>query len=146
VWFWVSIFILLVLVGVVVTIYNCTSKVQGILEPINTINTIDTNDATDANAEENTADKYSITDEAMESQPLGMYKITGTFTNLTDKEIGYVQVSYNLYDEAGAQIGTAFVNTNNLAAGAQWKFEALCLSTTGDVEPASFKVSDVTGF
>lgn len=78
---------------------------------------------------EMTADEFSTT-------------ISGTLTNATDKQVGYIQLSYTLYDADGAQIGTAFANTSNLDAGGVWKFEAVGLE--GNV--ADYKLADVTGF
>lgn len=68
--------------------------------------------------------------------------ISGTLTNTTDKEVGYIQLSYTLYDADGAQVGTAFANTNNLDAGGVWKFEAIGL----EENVADYKLADVTGF
>ena len=56
--------------------------------------------------------------------------------------MSYAQVSYNLYDADGAQIGTALANTNNLASGGTWKFEAVGFESVEDV--ASFELVDVT--
>lgn len=68
--------------------------------------------------------------------------ISGTLTNTTDKEVGYIQLSYTLYDADGAQIGTAFANTNHLDAGGVWRFEAIGL----EENVADYKLADVTGF
>lgn len=78
---------------------------------------------------EMTADEFSTT-------------ISGTLTNATDKQVGYIQLSYTLYDADGAQIGTAFANTSNLDAGGVWKFEAVALES----DVADYKLADVTGF
>lgn len=87
---------------------------------------------------------YAVADEALDtSNPYGV-KITGTLTNNTDQDKSYIQVSYNLYDADGAQVGTALANTNNLKAGGTWKYEAI-----GTVEPAqvaSWELVEVTGF
>lgn len=70
------------------------------------------------------------------------YYITGTIKNNTNKEYTYVQVTFNLYDADGAQIGTALANINNLEANGTWKFKAI--GTTE--EPASYKLADITGW
>ena len=70
--------------------------------------------------------------------------ISGTFTNLTDSQLGYVSVSYNLFDADGNQLGTAYANTSNLDAGGTWKFEAVGMYDQAKV--ASYKLADVTGF
>jgi hypothetical protein len=36
-----------------------------------------------------------------------------------------VQITYNLYDESGARVGTALANINDLEAGGSWKFRAV---------------------
>ena len=87
---------------------------------------------------------FTIADEAEDTSSQYMFKITGTLTNNTDSDKSYIQVSYNLYDADGAQVGTALANTNNLKAGGTWKFEA-----TGTVSPdkvANWERSDVSGF
>lgn len=87
---------------------------------------------------------YTVADEAMDgSNPYYAY-ITGTLTNNTEDDKSYIQVSYNLYDADGAQIGTALANTNNLKAGGVWKFEAV--STVEPAEVASWELADVSGF
>lgn len=86
---------------------------------------------------------YSISDVVMTGDSYST-TISGTFTNNTDKEIGYVQVGYRLLDADGAQIATAYANTNNLSAGGVWKFEAVGLESVSNV--ASYELADVTGF
>lgn len=89
------------------------------------------------------ADKYSIDGEELTG---GAYscKISGVYTNKAGKDLNYVQVSYNLFDADGNQIGTALANTNNLADGGTWKFEAFGSAAVDEV--ASYKIGDVTGF
>lgn len=87
---------------------------------------------------------YAVTDEAMDSSNPYYAYITGTLTNNTEDEKSYIQVSYNLYDADGAQIGTALANTNNLKAGGAWKFEAV--STVEPAKVASWELADVSGF
>ena len=53
--------------------------------------------------------------------------IVGTVKNPSGKKYSYVQVDFNLYDKAGAQIGTAMANVNNLEPYGTWKFKALAL-------------------
>lgn len=94
-------------------------------------------------AESATADKYSIADEQMTGDDYTT-TISGTFTNLTDSQLGYVSVSYNLFDADGNQLGTAYANTSNLDAGGTWKFEAVGMYDQAKI--ASYKLADVTGF
>ncbi len=87
---------------------------------------------------------YTVSDEVLDTSNPFAVKIQGTLVNNTDKDRSYIQVSYNLYDADGAQVGTALANTNNLKAGGVWKFEAL-----GTAEPeqvASWELAEVTGF
>lgn len=86
-------------------------------------------------------EKYTIEGETMIQDDYST-KITGTLTNNTDKEIGYLQISYTLYDADGAQVGSAFANVNNLEAGGVWKFEAVSFESG----VADYKLADVTGF
>lgn len=94
-------------------------------------------------AESGAADKYSIADEQMTGDDYTT-TISGTFTNLTDSQLGYVSISYNLFDADGNQIGTAYANASNLDAGGTWKFEAVGMY--GQAKVASYKLADVTGF
>lgn len=110
--------------------------------------TISTEDGSSAaaastSAESTTADKYSIADEQMTGDDYTT-TISGTFTNLTDSQLGYVSVSYNLFDADGNQLGTAYANTSNLDAGGTWKFEAVGMYDQAKI--ASYKLADVTGF
>lgn len=90
-----------------------------------------------------TSQQYSITDEQL-SEENYLTKITGTYTNTSGKELSYVQLSYNLYDSDGAQIGTSYANTTNLADGAAWKFEAICSKDADEI--ASYQLTDVTAY
>lgn len=89
------------------------------------------------------ADKYSIDGEELTGDAYSC-KISGVYTNKAGKDLNYVQVSYNLFDADGNQIGTALANANNLADGGTWKFEAFGSAAVDEV--ASYKIGDVTGF
>lgn len=99
--------------------------------------------AASTSAESGAADKYSIADEQMTGDDYTT-TISGTFTNLTDSQLGYASVSYNLFDADGNQLGTAYANTSNLDAGGTWKFEAVGMYDQAKI--ASYKLADVTGF
>ena len=101
------------------------------------------NSTAPAAASEEPADKYAISDEELTGDTYTT-KISGVFTNTSGEKLGYVSVSYNLFDADGNQIDTAYANTSNLDAGGTWKFEATALSGTDKV--ASYKLGDVTGF
>ena len=98
---------------------------------------------TDAGAESADQQAYAIADVQMTGDDYSV-TISGTFTNNSDAEVSYVQVSYRLLDAEGAQIGTAYANTNNLPAGGTWKFEAMGFEPLSSV--ASYELADVTGF
>ena len=115
-----------------------TSSVSAAASPDAVSDAAQTQQATPA------SEKYAIADEQLEKDSYTA-KITGTFTNLTDKKLSYVQLSYTIFDADGAQIGTAYANTNNLDAGGTWKYEAAYFSSDTD-EVASYKLSDVSGF
>jgi len=68
-------------------------------------------------------------------------KITGTVVNRRGKNLRYVQITYKLYDESGAQVGTALANINNLEPGGTWKFEAV-----GFRKAKSFKLAELKGY
>lgn len=54
----------------------------------------------------------------------GYKTISGSFKNISDTSIFYAQVTFSLFDDSGAQVGSAFVNINNLAKDAVWKYSA----------------------
>lgn len=73
------------------------------------------------------------------------YTIEGSIKNNTDKQYSYVQVTFNLYDTDGAQIGTAMANINNLEANGLWKFKAIGSLGNGK-SVASYKLMEITGW
>lgn len=80
------------------------------------------------------------------SDEYGMsYTIEGSIKNNTDKQYSYVQVTFNLYDSDGAQIGTALANINNLEANGLWKFKAIGSLENGK-SVASYKLMEITGW
>lgn len=97
----------------------------------------------DATAADDSASKYTITDETLDGDEWSS-KICGTFTNTSGKEFSSISVSYNLYDADGNQIDTASAYTSNLADGGTWKFEAISLKSLDEI--ASYTLADVTGF
>lgn len=54
----------------------------------------------------------------------GWVRVKGAVVNTCDRDFSYVQISFSLYNESGANAGTAFANNNNLHAGETWDFEA----------------------
>lgn len=71
--------------------------------------------------------------------------IGGTIKNNTNKQYSYVQVTFNVYDADGAQLGTAIDNINNLEANGVWKYNAMFMGN--DVSNASsYKLVEITGW
>lgn len=69
--------------------------------------------------------------------------LAGTATNLTDSTLSYVQISVSFLDSSDAQIGTGLANTNNLAAGQRWKWEAMFMDMdTSAVDNATITAID----
>lgn len=93
-----------------------------------------------ANGSGSSAD-YDITDLTVKRGEYGNEVITGILKNNSGQDVSYVQVEINLYDASGIQTGTTMANTNNLDAGARWRFEAMPLNDFSD-----FEVKGVTGF
>ncbi len=68
--------------------------------------------------------------------------IKGIVQNNTDKEYGYLQVEFNLYDKDDNQVGSTFANVNNVEPHGKWKFEAMVMESTA----RSARLKGVTGF
>ena len=58
------------------------------------------------------------------------------------RKLTYAQITFNLYDDSGAQVGTAMANINGLEPGGRWKFKA----TTFGTQFSKYKINDLTGF
>lgn len=58
----------------------------------------------------------------------GLVSIEGIVTNPSAKHYRYAQVSFNLYDKHGNQVGSTLANVNNLEAYGTWKFHTLLVS------------------
>jgi hypothetical protein len=78
---------------------------------------------------------------AVETQFLGM-EITGTVINRRNKTLNYAQINFSIFDESGAQIGSALANINGLEPGARWNFKAQSFNKNGE----KFKLSQLSGF
>lgn len=88
-------------------------------------------------------EKFTLVSDEKTSDGYGVTYIQGEIKNNTEKTYSYVQVTFNLYDASGAQIGTAMDNINNLEAKGTWKYKALAY-VTEDV--ASYKFVEITGW
>jgi hypothetical protein len=54
----------------------------------------------------------------------------------------YAQITFNLYDSSGAQVGSAIANINGLEAGGRWNFKASTFGT----DFKKYKFSELSGF
>lgn len=52
--------------------------------------------------------------------------IAGVAYNRTGKNLSYIQITYGIYSESGAKLGSCLANENNIPAGTPWQFSALC--------------------
>lgn len=79
----------------------------------------------------------------IEPDQYGAYNyVIGTVKNNAGKTYSYVQVTINLYDKSGAQVGSTLANVNNLEPGGIWKFKAPIL----EQDATTYKIKDITGF
>ena len=69
-------------------------------------------------------------------------EITGEVINRRKHKLSYAQIQFNLYDDSGAQVGTAMANINGLEPGGKWKFVAHSLGT----KFSTYKINELTGF
>jgi hypothetical protein len=66
---------------------------------------------------------YIRSSEKSKSGPPGT-EILGTVINKRSTTLTYAQITFNLYDKSGAQIGTAMANINGLEPNGKWNFRA----------------------
>jgi hypothetical protein len=66
--------------------------------------------------------------------------LTGMVVNNTQKAYRYVEISYNLYDSSGGQIGTAAIHTSGLEPHGRWMFKTII-----DDKCADFKLAKLEG-
>lgn len=110
-------------------------------------NTTQTNGGSSETTSSTKKEKFTLEEgHTGSSDQYGMsYTIEGSIQNNTDKQYSYVQVTFNLYDSDGAQIGTALANINNLEANGLWKFKAI--GSLGDGKSvANYKLMEITGW
>lgn len=70
------------------------------------------------------------------------FYVTGTVVNRRSRKLRYAQITFNIYDASGAQVGSALANINGLEPGGQWNFKAVALVGNG----RSYKVAELSGF
>jgi hypothetical protein len=88
------------------------------------------------------ATEFTLEEFDWEYGNFGTLYVVGKVTNNTSKTYGYVQVSINLYDESGAQVGSTLDNLNNLEPHGVWKFKAIVLED----KATRAEVKEITGF
>jgi hypothetical protein len=89
-------------------------------------------------------EKFELVGEVeQETDQIATY-LKGIVKNNSGKDCTYVQVTFNLYDKDGNQIGTALANVNNLEKDGTWKFKALGMDVDGEI--ASYKLAEITGY
>ena len=114
--------------------------IYGAFTSIKTTPTVTTN-STVTRSEETSKPALEVLQTRSISDSYSRY-IVGKVRNNTDRTYSYVQVSFNLYDNSGAQVGSTLDNINNLEPNGIWKFKAIII---GD-NVASFKFKDVSGW
>ena len=92
--------------------------------------------------QEAAGEAFEVHEISIERGEFGNRYITGVLENKTDQDQGYIQVQFNLYDSDGVQLGSTMDNTNNLAAGGKWRFEAIVT----EEDATDFELTSVTGF
>ena len=91
-----------------------------------------TSDQNAVQAINNSASKQKLEEVSAPAIATGDYgnkTISGSLKNVSGKTISYVQITFALYDNDGAQVGTAVANINNLTADSVWKYSATPLTT-----------------
>lgn len=91
---------------------------------------------------DSTKQGLEVVETSSEFDEYGVLYITGTVKNDSSKTYSYVQVTFNLYDDSGSQVGSTMTNTNNLEGGGTWKFRAGVLED----DAATFKLMGIEAF
>lgn len=68
--------------------------------------------------------------------------IKGIVENRRSRKLNYAQITFNLFDDSGAQVGSAIANINGLEPGGRWKFEANSFGK----DFSTYKFSELKGF
>ena len=98
----------------------------------------------EASKEKAPVDDYEfIGDLTTEGDQFAVY-IIGTVKNNKGHDLSYAQITFNLYDADGNQLGTALANINNWEKDGTWKFKAMGMNTDNQVK--SYKLAEITGF
>lgn len=90
-----------------------------------------------------TQEKFTLVSSEMTSDSIGSCYIEGTIQNNTNKNYNYAQVTFNIYDKDGNQLGTAVDNINNFQANGTWKYKAIGLTTE---KVSRYEFVEITGW
>jgi len=69
-------------------------------------------------------------------------EITGTVINRRGRKLSYVQISFNIYDASGGQVGSAHANVNGREPDRRWNFKAHYFGGAFK----SYKFDELSGF
>lgn len=67
---------------------------------------------------------YDESDFEEDRDSLDQLHITGKIKNTSGRTLPYIEIKFNGFDKNGSQIESSFDNTNDLAPGDTWKFDA----------------------
>lgn len=98
-------------------------------------------------AEEPAAEQEQLTlDEGWELDKSNQFMamVNGYVSNNGEAITNYVQITFDVLDAEGANLGTCLANTNTIDAGGKWKFEAICDGEPDEIADVRFK--EITGF
>lgn len=124
----VGITILLIITGIIMSLY---------------FNPNNSNNNKEKNSNESTiVEEFSLSKNTKGYNEENAFYIIGSIRNNTDKQYSYVQVTFNLYNEEGVQVGAAMDNINNLEANGTWKFKAIGIPSE---KVSTYKLTGITG-
>jgi hypothetical protein len=90
------------------------------------------------------ADKLTLDgDWKWERGEYGTLAIVGTLRNTSNQALSYGQVTFNLYDASGAQVGTATDNISNVEPAGRWRFKAVVID---DNPVKNARLAEVTSY
>lgn len=83
-----------------------------------------------------------LLEDKVEIGEYGNRYIVGAVKNNRNRKYSYVQITFALYDESGAQVGTALDNISDLEAGGTWRFKAIILEDSA----RQYKLAELSGW
>jgi hypothetical protein len=86
--------------------------------------------------------KFTLVTWGWETGAYGNHYIAGTIKNNTAETYRYAQVSFNLYDQSDAQVGSTMANINHLEPRGTWKFKAVVIEENA----VKAKFNDISAF